>query len=94
MASIMLVVEDRNSTATYLDLVISPKDFKQYFADSTLNLHNLPEGTTIGIKQPFLKLSFGGGLSLRCDNASNLIIRLKLNDPQKQVISQSMKCKN
>ena len=34
-----------------------------------------PEGLTIGIKQPYLKISFGGFAWMRNDNSKNIVLK-------------------
>ena len=44
-------------------------------------MNTFPEGTRIGIKQPYLKLSFSGTLYLRNDNPENIIFLPNVNTP-------------
>lgn len=69
MSSIVLIVEDKNKNAISLGLYNQSGEFKQ-FKDL---VKTFPEGTRIGIKQPYLKLSFSGTLYLRNDNPENII---------------------
>lgn len=78
-ASVTLVVEDENGD------VISLALYNQ--VDKSINFGQLnamfPKGCKFGVKQPYMKLSFAGSLSLRNDNSQNVVF----GEPEKEDFS-------
>ena len=76
MASVMLLVEDDNHEMISLGLYNQITDLTPF-----KDLQNLfPPQTKIGIKNPYIKVSYGGILVLRNDIKSNIIINLPKKD--------------
>ena len=71
IASLMIIVEDENQDVIFLGL------YNQINSGKSLDELNttFPKGIEIGIKQPYLKLSYSGVVSLRNDNPQNIIIK-------------------
>jgi hypothetical protein len=70
IASVNLIVEDRNKDVLFFSF------YNQIKTTSYTNLEQIfPIGTEIGIKQPYLLLSYTGTFSLRNDNPCNIILK-------------------
>lgn len=73
ISSIMLCVEDAKKNVTQLFLYNQMSHKSTYLEIN----EKFPKGTLIGIKNPYLSISFSGYLSLRNDNPENIILREK-----------------
>jgi hypothetical protein len=71
ITGVILIVEDKDGRAISLAL------FNQLNIETSWEelINEFPVGIEIGVKQPFMELSYSGILSLRNDNPENLIIR-------------------